>query len=114
MKRASESENEALTKKTKTSEPQSHFEYILSNPGLQHITESILANLDIQTAGKCRRVCQDFKALVDSQKAWHIQRIQWIMNFLDRKYHDEIKKVSQMDDTDFYLKRFLLHSELEV
>ena len=113
MKRASESENEALTKKTKTSEPQSHFEYILSNPGLQHITESILANLDIQTAGKCRRVCQDFKALVDNQKAWHIQRIQWIMNFLYRKYHDKIKEVFQMDDTDFTLKCLMLTSEVK-
>ena len=113
MKRASESENEALTKKTKTSEPQSHFEYILSNPGLEHITESILANLDIQTAGKCRRVCQDFKALVDSQKAWHIQRIQWIMNFLAQKYHDEINEVLHLDDTDFTLKCLMLPSEFK-
>ena len=41
------------------------FQYISSNPGLNHITEQILLQLDIQSLLRCRLVC---KSLLENIK----------------------------------------------
>jgi len=54
------------------------MEIILSSPGLQHIAETIVKYLDIQSVAKCRVVSTSFQDLIDGQKFWYVQQIQKI------------------------------------
>lgn len=99
MKRGIETEV-TLKKKAKVEEETSHFEYILKNPGLQHIVENILASLDVKTLTKCREVSQDFKEVINSTKSFHIQKIEWIMKNFKDKY---LKEIDQIDQTERWL-----------
>ena len=92
MKRGIETEV-TLKKKAKIEEETSHFEYILKNPGLQHIVENILSSLDVKTVTKCREVSQDFKEVINSTKSFHIQKIEWIMKNFKVECWKETKQV---------------------
>ena len=56
----------------------SFMEIILRTPGLKHIAENIVKDLDIQSAAKCREVSTNFQDLIDDQKFWYVQQIQKI------------------------------------
>ena len=66
------------------------MEIILRTPGLQHIAETIVKYLDIQSVTKCRRVSTTFQDLIDNQKFWHVQQIQKI-NIAKGKRNLEIR-----------------------
>ena len=48
----------------------SPFEKILNNPGLQHLAENILDNLNFELLDVCRGINQSLKEILDNPMFW--------------------------------------------
>ena len=92
------------------------FQNILSNPGLNHISEQILVQLDIQSLWRCRLVCKSLlefiKQLEQSQRLKDIdlKTIKQIRykKFLVHKYWKPMFNAICTED-NFYKRRSLVY-----
>ena len=70
------------------------MENVIQNPGLQHITEMILFNLDFEDLQKCKLLNKSFKDILEDPmfwlRKWRTQR------GLSKKNHDDWVKVIQL------------------
>ena len=58
------------------------FESFFGNPGLYHIGQEILLNLDVQSLVKCKRVNKTWNKIIDSPNFW----IKWGARLIQKFY----------------------------
>ena len=75
------------------------MESIIQNPGLQHITETILFNLDFQALKKCQLLNKSFKEILEDAifwlRKWRMQR-----GLSKKNYDDWVKKIQLTRNTN--------------
>ena len=68
------------------------MENVIQNPGLQHITEMILFNLDFEDLKKCQPLNKSFKDILEDPmfwlRKWRIQR-----GLTKKNYNDWVKGI---------------------
>ena len=72
------------------------MENIIKNPGLQHLAEKVLRNLDVENLKKCGQINQSCKQIVDNARFWLTKFI----SLSKENQKDWIKAIKQEKNSD--------------
>ena len=72
------------------------MENIIKNPGLQHLAEKVLRNLDVENLNKCVQINQSCKQIVDNARFWLTK----FTSLSKENQRDWIKAIKQVKNSD--------------
>ena len=75
------------------------MESIIQNPGLQHITETILFNLDFQALKKCQLLNKSIKDILEDPMFW-LRKWRMQKGLSKKNYDDWVKKIQLTRNTN--------------
>ena len=84
------------------------MEYVIQNPGLEHITEMILFNLDFEGLKKCQNLNKSIKKTLEDPMFW-LRKWRTQRGLSKKNYDDWVKVIQLTKNTNAgtYIKLYL-------